>query len=326
MGPENLRVPPPQFVPHPDAKEPTTTQVTIEIKRPKPKMSLGLRLDHFPPLEHQKTCPGEQSSLIVKEVLKEGFVHTYNSAQTDPMMCIHEGDRILAVVDASKPKNKAIGGDSQTILKIIQSGCNPVVFIIGRILGPPLRFKVGQQVKAQCGQRGWLDGTVVNVWVEHDEIVGHHVPYVIKIEETGDYVFSPKDSDDCVVKGPPRFAVGDEGVCSRDVGWTKCRVEEVRDEGLKTMYKVQVIEGSTEGDMVCVPEDTNRFMRRIARFKKGDKVMANVGQQFSPGTVEVVYHPEWVYKIHLDCGEDVYAPEDSDGYVRQHDIAAALQD
>merc|ERR1740130_1168309 len=106
-----------------------------------------------------------ESRLFIENVLPDGFAKKWNDLQQDDGMRLRSGDRIVAVVDASLPEKQhaPVGGSSKAILDVITLGRTPLILIICRVLGPPLRFKVGQQVKANCGQKGWLDGCVVEV-------------------------------------------------------------------------------------------------------------------------------------------------------------------
>jgi len=179
------------------------------------------------------------------------------------------------------------------------------------VLGPPLRFKLGQQVKANCGQRGWLDGSIVKVWEERND--GSIIPYVIRIKDSGDTVCAPQDSDEFVVKGDPRFKVGDKCMAFYEGSYAKGKITEVKNEGTRIAYTVKLAGG---GPVFQILEDLNRFIRPVARYDKGMKVLANVAQQFVPGTIEACYHPNWVYAVRLDAGNVVFVPEDTDVFMK----------
>jgi len=161
---------------------------------------LGLALHHQPPLEEQQ--PDTESCLLIKDVLEDGFAKKFNDSQEDANAVLREGDRILAVVDGSQPEDvrRIVGGNSQDILRVIASGCTPLTFMIVRILGPPLRFKLGQSVQANCGEKGWLDGCVVDVWKHAG--VDVVAPYVIRLKETGAIVTAARDSEEIVRMAP----------------------------------------------------------------------------------------------------------------------------
>jgi len=327
LKPANLKLVPPAPKIHPDATDAPSTQFQVVLHRAE-KEGLGLALNHEPPLSAQQ--PGQESCLVIADVLENGFAKKYNDAQEasaqearnlgrsrgnphdDPDLTLRQGDRILAIVDGSLPeeRQRPVGGNSTAILEVITTGHTPIIFIIGRLLGPPLRFKVGQQVKANCGQRGWQDGAVVSVWEEQN---GNMVPYVIRLKENGNAVFAPNDGDDCVLKGEPRFKVGDFAMENHEGSYKKGKITEVRDDGVCASYSIMV-----DGDNVLeAPEDLNMFIRPICRFKKGTKVFANVKQEFVPGTIDACYHPNWVYACRLDTGDTVFVPEDIDVFCKK---------
>merc|ERR1712039_1035880 len=163
------------------------------------------------------------------------------------------------------------------------------------------------------GTRGWLDGSVVKVWEERND--GSAVPYVIRIKDSGDTVVAPNDSDDCVVKGAARFAVGDTVMANHEQEYKKCKIQEISEGRTMTSYKAKLLVGKKE--VIDAPEDLNRFLRPICRFEKGTKVVANVAQKFVPGTIEACYHPNWVYAVRLDAGNVVFCPEDTDVFVKK---------
>jgi len=193
-----------EFEIHPEAREIATLQLQIPLERESGE-SLGLSLQQEPPKESR--VPGQESRLVVQNVLPDGFVHKFNESQNDASRQINVGDRIIAVVDCSVPEQdrKPVGGDADAMFQIItkdQNAVTQLVFIVARPLGPPLRFKAGQRVKAHYGDKGWQNGTVVKVWEQHPN--GARSPYVIRLDE-GQIVMAPRDSDDCVAK------LGDEG-------------------------------------------------------------------------------------------------------------------
>jgi len=315
LKPANLRsVPamPPMPQIHPDAKEPPTNQLQISLS-PKTGESLGLSLTHEPPQEIQK--PGQESCLLVTGILSDGYVARYNTNQMDFEARVYKGDRIIAVVDCSAPESRRtpIGGNSKLIMEIIASGRSPLVLFICRILGPPLRFRVGQQVRANCGMKGWQPGTVVKVW-ESQQNNGSLVPYVIRKLDSNDYICAPADSDDYVVKGEPRFKVGDAIMFNQEGTYRKGEISEVRDEKIRTAYSISV---KGEKRSWNAPEDIDNFVRPMARYKKGTKVLAKVQDEYVPGTIEAVYHPNWVYSVRLDAGNLVYVPRDEDMFMKK---------
>jgi len=308
LKPSNLKIAPPQFKSHPDATVPTA-QLEVELERQRGE-SLGLDLNHEPPLEHQQQ--GQDSCLLINDILPDGFAHQYNEKQQEKESKLCRGDRIMGVVDFSIPEEsrRLVTRNSAAMLSVIQSGATPLVFLILRVLGPPLRFKIDYQVKAKCGEDGWLDGQVVAVWEERD---GNPVPYVISIGGADRrVVFAPCDDDVCVVKGEPRFKVGDVVMASRNE-YQRGKVAAVTPTKCSTSYEIELDSGIT----CTAPEDTNAFVRPLARFTEGTKVLARVGSGFVPGEIVKCYHPQWVYAVKLDLGQVVFAPEDLDTFVKK---------
>jgi len=201
LKPANLKLVPPSpklFI-HPDATEVPAVQFQVTFHRQAGER-LGLALHHEPALEEQQ--PGTESCLLIKDILEDGLAKKFNDSQEDANMTLHEGDRILAVVDSSQPEDArtVVSGNSQDMLRVIGSGCASLTFMIVRILGPPLRFKLGQSVQANCGEKGWLDGCVIDVWKHAG--VDVVAPYVIRLKETGDIVTAVRDSEEIVRKAP----------------------------------------------------------------------------------------------------------------------------
>jgi len=179
--------------------------------------------------------------------------------------------------------------------------------------GPPLRFQIGQYVQANCGAKGWLDGQVINVWAESSD--GSKAPYQIRTQDAG-IVTAPRDSDDCVKKGQPRFKVGDEVMAYYGGGYKKGEVTEIISEKTFDSYSIKVLEG--EEQAMCTARDLNELIRPIARYDKGTKVLARVTMTDErPGTIEAVYHKDWVYAVRLDSGDLVSVPEDTDHYMKK---------
>jgi hypothetical protein len=306
------------FKVHPDAKDVPVVKLQVVLKRESGE-SLGIALHHEPPLERR--VPGQPSCLFVSNVLPGGFAMKHNQSMENPAQCIQKGDRIMAVLDGSAPEDqrKPVGDDSAAMLEVItrdKNAVTPLVFFIVRALGPPLRFTQGQRVKANCGPDGWLNGKVIKLW-EQTDANGGRSPYIIKIEGQDRAVVAGADNDSCVVKADPRFKVDDVVMVNRGRSYTECKVLQVAKDGSEGVYKVREAEGSDE---FWVPSDVDQIVRAVARFKKGDKVKANVGGEFVPGIIEELYHPGWVYAIKLEKDDNmVTAPEDLDQFVQKSD-------
>ncbi|CAK0808286.1 unnamed protein product [Prorocentrum cordatum] len=307
--PANLRLVAASPPIHPDAVEaPSLTfQVCLHHSKGEP---LGIRFEPQPPPEQQ--APDQQSWLLVTGFHEKSQAERHNATQKDPDLRLRQGDRIVAVVDASVPdaERKPVGGNFRAILAVMASGKSPLVFFVQRVLGPPLRFKVGQCVKATCGDKGWLDGQVIAVWDTDSK--GKRVPYVIRIPAVGNDVCAPADSDQFIKKGDPRFKVGDAVVANYQGGYKKGTVIEVLSERTHSSYRIRL----EAGGECTAPDDLNKFVRPVARFEKGAEVLVNNGSEYLPATVEAVYHPGWTYLVKLDGGNLVPVPHDVDQIIK----------
>jgi hypothetical protein len=296
---------------HPDAVEaPTTTfQISLHHSKGEP---LGIKFEPQPPPEQQK--PDQPSWLLVTGFHEKSQAAKHNASQKDPGMCLRQGDRIVAVVDASVPEaeRKPIGGNFRAILAVMASGKSPLCFIVQRVAGPPLRFKVGQYVKANCGDKGWQDGEVMAVWDSDSK--GQRVPYVIRILAELRDVCAPADSDQFIKKGDPRFKVGDTVVANYHGGYKNGTVIEVISKRIQHSYRIRL----SAGGECTAPDDLNRFVRPLARFEKGAEVLVNInGSGHVPATVEEVYHPAWIYLVKVDAGGNfVPVPYDVDQVIK----------
>jgi len=295
---------------HPDAVEaPSTTfQICLHHSKGEP---LGIKFEPQPPPEQQK--PDQPSWLQVTGFHEKSQAAKHNASQKDPGLCLREGDRIVAVVDASVPdaERKPVGGNFRAILAVMASGKSPLFFIVQRVLGPPLRFKVGQYVKANCGDKGWLNGQVMAVW--DGDSKGKRVPYVIRLSATGNDVCAPADSDQFIKKGDPRFKVGDAVVANYQGGYKKGAVIEVISKRTHTSYRIRL----SAGGECTAPEDLNKFVRPAARFEKGAEVLVNNGSEYVPATIEAVHHPGWTYLVKLEAGGNVVpVPHDVDQFIK----------
>lgn len=311
LKPANLRLVPSFPKPHPDAEEVPVIELEIILPREKAE-KLGLALAHIPPLDQREE--GQPSFLLVNDVLAEGYAKTYNDNQGEPHLRIRKGDRIMAAMDVSVPEaeRRPVGGSSEGILEVIGKG-SPLLFFVQRAAGPPLRFKKGQTVRANYAQGSWPDGVIQEVWAEQERGI---VPYIIRLNENGRIIFAPVDSDEYVVLGDPRFKEGDTAMARVSQGYRKVTVKEVMKAKASISYHLEL----EDGVKVTAPEDMNLFIRPVARFQKGDKVSANVDQEFTPGVIEAVYHPAWVYAIKLEkTGNVVFAPEDKDAFVKKRE-------
>lgn len=296
----------PCIPPHPDARQLSVMRIPFLLKRA-PGERLGISLNHHPPKECQQ--PGHESRLVVNEVIPGGFVEKFNASQKDKVQTLCPGDEIMAILNAGAPEaeRKPISGNSSAMLDVItenDNGNTPLVFFVNRAQGPPLRFRLGERVKAYLRERGWLVGTVVKCWE-----LGK--PYVVKLE-TGEMVSAPSDTDDCITKADPRFKVGDRVMANYEGSYKQGEILDVSPTG--SAYRIKL----ENGKELSPPLDANQCLRPMARFRKGDNVLARVACKFVPGTIEAVYHPMWIYSIRTEGGL-VYAPEDIDTFVRGYE-------
>lgn len=222
-----------------------------------------------------------------------------------------------------------------------------------------LRFGKRQRVACNMGERGWQTGTVLRCF---------ELPYLVALDLGGN-VTAPADHDDLIRglphhdlpefdedKGTPadvdlelwkeyRFKVGDLVMANLGPqGWNRGRVRRlsVRDTTpggeREIAYEIE-IEG---GRLAYAPNDLDQVVRRPTaeeaaalpklRFKKGDKVLANMGEAgFKPGVIVACFvkrHPPpnappgslpvvAPYQIKLDGdGMVVFAPRDDHSTVR----------
>eukprot|EP00931_Biecheleriopsis_adriatica_P077535 TRINITY_DN51087_c0_g1_i1.p1 TRINITY_DN51087_c0_g1~~TRINITY_DN51087_c0_g1_i1.p1 ORF type:complete len:571 (-),score=105.75 TRINITY_DN51087_c0_g1_i1:85-1731(-) len=307
LKPENLKVAPIMPEIHPDAREPPSFNFHAELARQKGE-DLGLSLEPIP----KTPKPGQESFLRVTGILPDGYVKKYNESVKDPRLRLCPNDNIIGVVDCSVPeaKRKPVCGKSKQILEIIQTGRTPLVLLTRRVLGPPLRFVDGQRVMANCGDKGWLEGRIINVWDEGQG--GNMVPYVIRLSPGGNVVFAPKDNDQYVKKADPLFKVGDAVMCHMQGSYKKATITEIKDLKVLTSYLAKV-----DKQVIEVPEELTSFVRPIARFTVGTEVLAKMQGGYVPGKIEAVYHPRWVYSVRLDEGDLVFVPEDVDNFVKK---------
>ena len=205
------------------------------------------------------------------------------------------------------------------------------------------RFKKGDMVKAYVAGK-WKSGVVSMLNYEEPGVVA---PYQIKLKN-GSYVYAPEDSDACIrshatvqqsCAGPRyRFDVGAkvEAFVEGNM-WKPGTVvaldytEPSMGEGVTAPYQIQL----DQGELVYTEDDGSDLVRAapegaavqqsaspfgMYRFARGDRVFANVGDTWIPGTViklnyiEPHFAPGQVapYQILLDNNVKVYAQSDSE--------------
>jgi len=216
------------------------------------------------------------------------------------------------------------------------------------------RFQVGDQVEAMVHPGKWASGVIS----QHNYTEpGVRAPYQILLD-SGSYVYAPADHSDLVRKstlvnsvqqssaGPAyRFKVGDVvEAYVEDGGWQKGKIhatdytEPTFTDGKVVPYQIQL----DNGTLVYAEDDGADLVRSCAcstaaavqqsaagpftmarigsryRFRRGDRVLANVGT-WMPGTViktdyrEPTFAPGKTapYQILLDNNVKVYAENDS---------------
>jgi hypothetical protein len=133
------------------------------------------------------------------------------------------------------------------------------------------------------------------------------------------------DDDRCVSRGDARFKKGDEVMAHVDGHYKPARVTLVHDKKRTFAYDLLIVPETPSSELrsVTAREDLDIFVRSVARFKPGDKVMcSNANQEMVPGTVEKSYNPHWVYEVKLASGERMYVREDSDRYCQRAEVSS----
>jgi len=289
---------------HPDATEIPQHQLSFVLAREATKI-LGLEL----------SAQKDEGIFVIAKIVEDSLASKYNAEQQDPASLVMEGDHLMAVADAGSPDSQPVSKDTEAMLELIKNqDVKSLRFFVRRVLGPRLRFKVGSRVKANCGDEGWLSGSVVDHWAVTNPLAPP-VPYVIMLETSQNVVFAPKDHDDCIKKGDPRFKVGESVMANTGQCYSQGTITGVEEKKTVTQYAIKLNE---EQGTVHAPADLDVFVRRIARFKEGDKVLARHSEDgYVPGTVMRTYHPKWVYAIELQDGSVVTAPSDVDAFVKK---------
>lgn len=153
------------------------------------------------------------------------------------------------------------------------------------------------------GERGWVAGTVLRCF---------ELPYLVALDQGGN-VTAPADNDDLVRglphpdlpsladdKGTPegadlsmwkefRFKVGDQVMANLgQQGFMRGRVRRISVKDTNDREAAYEIEIDPGGRMAYAPHDVEQIVRRCTpeeaaampklRFKKGDRVVANMGQ------------------------------------------------
>jgi len=311
LKPENLKdAPTTKFEVHPDAREPPSFTFRAELAREAGE-DLGLGLL---PVGPTGTKPGEEPILTVTGVMPDGFIKKYNEGVKDPGLRVCENDMIMGVVDCSIPdsERRPVGGNAKLILEVIKAGRTPLVLLMRRVLGPPLRFSVVQRVMVNFGEKGWLEGQVLTVWKAAPN--GTKVPYVIRMKEGGHIVTASQDIDQCVKKAEPRWRKGDAVMCRRQGSYQKAIITEVKDLKAHTSYLATL---EADKQAIEVPEEINQFVRPLARFTEGMEVEVKMQHGFVPGKIEAVYHPNWVYAVRQENGEMAFVPQDDDAFCKK---------
>eukprot|EP00928_Gymnodinium_smaydae_P061291 TRINITY_DN45406_c0_g1_i1.p1 TRINITY_DN45406_c0_g1~~TRINITY_DN45406_c0_g1_i1.p1 ORF type:complete len:521 (-),score=96.41 TRINITY_DN45406_c0_g1_i1:250-1812(-) len=288
---------------HPDAEEEPVVYVRLAIPR-EPREPTGLVLKAVPANQQTKT----NAHLLVEKVEETGCVPRFNEQQEDADLKIRAGDRLVGVMDGSVPESKRrpVQGDCAAMESLVAKA-TPLMVSVERPLGPPLRFQVGQVVKANCGPMGWVPGIIVGVWEE-----GGRKPYAVRLIGKDRVVFAPTDSDVCVIRGDARFEVGQKVMANRSRGYEPGVIVAVTPTKTSYSYRIKC----EDGEECVAPTDLNQYVRAVARFKKGTKVLAKISDSYVPGVIEAVNHPQWVYLIKLRDGNVVTAPEDEDSYIK----------
>ena len=199
-----------------------------------------------------------------------------------------------------------------------------------------LRFAEGDRVECHLEQDVWEAGTVVQQNLQQE---GFTVPFLVRLD-SGGMVTAPHDDDQYIRAVGLRFAAGDRVECHLDGDvWEPGTVAQLRVEfdGKIAPFHVKL----DSGTYVYAPHDDDRFIRapgsggappaeqlysaRLLRFAVGSRVECNLGMYWERGTVVSINYRDprdlssapAPYQIQLDSGGLVFAPEDSDSYIRR---------
>jgi hypothetical protein len=136
------------------------------------------------------------------------------------------------------------------------------------------------------------------------------------------------DDDDCITKSnlprpKLRFDIGDKVKCRVERGWEPGIVAEKEVMNGKRLYPYGIKLDST-GDFVYAPCDNDMFIRKILRFKKGDRVecyteddvwmlgeVAGTEVDDDDDNVQII-----PYKVLLDNNDELYVEADDDSCIK----------
>jgi hypothetical protein len=136
------------------------------------------------------------------------------------------------------------------------------------------------------------------------------------------------DDDDCITKSnlpPPklRFDIGDKVKCRVERGWEPGIVAEKEVMNGKRLYPYG-IKMDHNGDFVYAPCDNDMFIRKILRFKRGDRVeccteddvwvlgeVAETEIDDDDDNGQII-----PYKVRLDNSDELYVEADDDSYIK----------
>mmetsp|Transcript_23486 Transcript_23486/g.67681 ORF Transcript_23486/g.67681 Transcript_23486/m.67681 type:complete len:575 (+) Transcript_23486:330-2054(+) len=174
-------------------------------------------------------------------------------------------------------------GDRASVYKIYREYVDSAATVDPRSSGPALRFAVGEAVDCRVSDETWRRGKIKQVWWQQND-------------------------DECI--DWPRYA------------WVPYQIV-LHDEVSKGE------DDNDESDLIIYsPVDSDETIRRVPRFEVGQRVQAMVSGEWADATITQVW-PPWremrglfedgvisPYKITLDDGSVVYAPDDEEYTVR----------
>ena len=139
------------------------------------------------------------------------------------------------------------------------------------------------------------------------------------------------DDDDCIVKSnlpfpELRFQIGDKVKCRVEGGWEPGIIANIEVLNGERLYPYG-IKMDCNGEFVYAPSDSDMFIRKILRFKKGDRVKCYTEEDgWMQGQVaetevdddenDCPYANVFPYRVRLDTNEDLFVESDDSSCIK----------